>query len=93
LPPEFHTSKSFDQGISILKNDLGNLDVMGGSIDAPLLYLGLMYREVSRAMEVEPDAPTNVPESLVNSPFGIKEVKKIETLLKSVNLPSKKLGA
>jgi len=88
LPPEFHTVKSFNQGISILKKDLGDLSVLGGAIDSPLLFLGLMYREISRVMEVEPDAPTNAPDYLVNSPFGIKEVKKIEGLLKGIRIPS-----
>jgi len=79
--------KSFNQGISILKKDLGDLSVLGGTIDSPLLFLGLMYREITRAMEVEPDAPTKAPDHLVNSPFGIKEVKKIEGLLKGIRIP------
>jgi hypothetical protein len=49
-----------------------------------------MYQEVSCAMEIEPDsdAPTKAHNHLVHSSFGIKEVKKIESLLKSVHLPS-----
>jgi hypothetical protein len=39
-------------------------------------------------MEMEPDAPTKAPDHLVNSPFGVKEVKKIERLIESVVLPS-----
>jgi hypothetical protein len=78
--------------ISILKKDLGDSSFSSGQIDAPLLLLGLIYQEVSRAMEIEPDsdAPTKAPNHLVHSSFGIKEVKKIESLLKSVRLPSKK---
>jgi len=74
----------------MLKNDLGNISDLGGRIDAPLLLLGLIYQEISRAMEVEPDAPTKAPDHLVNSKFGIKEMKKIEGLLKSIHFPSKK---
>jgi hypothetical protein len=78
--------------ISILKKDLGDSSFFCGKIDSPLLLLGLMYQEVSRSMEIEPDsdAPTKAPNHLVHSSFGIKEVKKIESLLKSVRLPSKK---
>jgi hypothetical protein len=71
----------------ILERDLGNAKVVEeGKIDAPLLLLGLMYREVSRSMEVEPDAPSKHPEQLVASKFGIKEVKKIERLLNGLNI-------
>jgi len=74
---------------SILEKDLLNSSVLeDGKIDAPLLLLGLIYREVTRAMEMEPDAPTKAPVHLVNSPFGIKEVKKLERLIKSVVIPS-----
>lgn len=57
-----------------------------GEIDAHLLLLGLMYREVSRSMEMEPGAPTKAPDHLASSPFGIKEMNKIESLLKSIHL-------
>ena len=90
MPPEFHSTKSFDQCISMLKNDLGDPSVLGEGIDAPLLLFGLVYREISRSMEIEPDAQTKAPNHLVNSPFGIKELKKIEGVLKGVHLPSKK---
>ena len=49
-----------------------------------------MYQEVSCAMEIEPDTSTKVPNHLVNSPFGIKEVQKIERLLKGIHLSPKK---
>jgi hypothetical protein len=90
LPAEFHTLDSFNKSISILKTDLRDLSSLSGKIDAPLLFLELMYQEVCRSMEIEPDAPTKAPNHLVKSPFGIKEVQKIESLLKSVRLPSEK---
>ena len=75
--------------LSILKNDFGDSSVFEhGKIDAPLLLLGLIYREVSRSMETEPDNPTKAPDYLVNSSFGIEEVKKIEKLIDNVVLPS-----
>jgi hypothetical protein len=74
--------------MAILKKDLGGSLISEGKIDAPLLLLGLMYREVSRAMEIEPGAETKAPLHLVGSPFGIKEVKKIENLLKNIRIPS-----
>ena len=74
--------------MTILKKDLGGTLISEGKIDAPLLLLGLMYREVSRAMEIEPGAETAAPLHLIDSPFGIKEVKKIENLLKNIRIPS-----
>jgi len=55
-----------------------------------LLLLGLMYREASRAMEIEPEpgAASNVPVHLSKSPFGVKELNKIESLLGKVRLQS-----
>ena len=64
--------------------------ISSGKIDAPLLFLALMYQEVSRAMEIEYDTLTKVPNHLVNLPFGIKKVQKIERLLKGIHLPPKK---
>jgi hypothetical protein len=73
----------------ILKNALGDSSVLnGGKIDAPLLLLGLVYREVSRSMEIEPGIPTGAPDHLVESPFGVRELNEIERLIKSVCLPS-----
>jgi hypothetical protein len=44
-----------------------------------------MYREVNRAMEVEPDGGDKMlPPQLVDSPFGIKEMNQIEALLDEV---------
>ena len=56
----------------------------GGKVNAPLLLSGLMYREICCAMEMEPDAPTGAPKSLINSPFGIKKLKEIEAVLDNV---------
>ena len=90
LPPEFHTLEVFNDILSILKKDLWNTSVLAERIDAPLLLLGLVYREISCTMEVEPDAPMEAPAHLVHSPFGIKEMNKIESMLKGIRLPSKK---
>jgi hypothetical protein len=75
--------------MSILKKDLRDSSFLkGGKIDAPLLLLGLVYNEVSRAMEIEPRAPTEAPGHLVDSPFGVRELNEIERLINSVHLPS-----
>ena len=52
----------------------------GGKVDTPLLLSGLMYQEICHAMEMEPDAP----KSVINSPFGIKQLKEIEAVLDNV---------
>ena len=73
------------RALSILKDSLCNPSVLeGGKVNTPLLLSGLMYREICCAMEMEPDAPTGAPESLINSPFGIKELKEIEAVLDNV---------
>jgi hypothetical protein len=75
----------FKKALSIVKASFREPSVLeDGKIDSPLLLLGLMYREVSRAMEIEPGDSTNHPTQLINSPFGIKEVKEITTLINSV---------
>ena len=58
-----------------------------GKIDGPLLLLGLVFREISRSIEIEPGAETDLPQHLVDSPFGIQEIQKIEKLLESVVFP------
>jgi hypothetical protein len=74
--------------LSIGKNAFKDLSVLqGGKIDGTLLLLGLAYREVSRAMEIEPHAITTEPDHLVNSPFGIKQMDKIEKVINSIVLP------
>lgn len=73
-----------------MENTLGDSSVIGdGKMDPPLLLLGLMYREVSRAMEVEPGAENMLPIHLANSAFGIKELQRIEGLVQSIQLPSR----
>lgn len=89
MPAEFHSLTSLNKVLMILKNALGDSSVFeGGRIDAPLLLLGLTYREVSRSMEIEPGAPNKAPIHLVDSPFGIQEVNEIESLINDVCLPS-----
>lgn len=89
LPANFHTSASFKNAISILKKSLNDSSILqGGKVDAPLLFLGLVYREVSRSIEIEPGTSTKVPDHLVNSYFGIKELNQIEKVLNGVQIPS-----
>ena len=86
LPAEFHDSKYLKKMLSFAQDDLRDSSTLkGGKVDAPLLLLGLMFREVTRAMEVEPGAPSNYPTHLLHSPFGVKEVNQIEKLLKGVS--------
>jgi hypothetical protein len=88
LPDFFHGSGAFKKTLSIIKKSLADPSVLDdGRVDAPLLLLGLTYREVSRAVEMEPGAPTDAPDHLKNSPFGIQEMNKIETLIDGVVLP------
>ena len=85
LPSKFHSQASFKSALSILKDSLCDpLVLEGGKVNATLLLSGPMYQEVCRAMEMEPDAPTGAPKSLINSPFGIKELKEIEAVLDNV---------
>jgi hypothetical protein len=89
LPAEFHSSSYFNKKLQIAKDLLEDSSVLQGSkVDSPLLLLGLMYREVSRAIEIEPDAPTQAPNHLVNSTLGVQQIKKIENLVKSLEVPS-----
>lgn len=89
LPAKFHSGNSFDEAFSILEKALMDSSVLGsGKIDCPLLLLGLMYREVSRAMEVEDGVPSMAPIHLKTSRFGFNEVRRIENLLDQVSLPS-----
>jgi hypothetical protein len=62
---------------------------ISGKIDAPLLLLGLMYREASRAMEMEPgDNDSRFPIHLVNSRIGISQVEKLQNFINNVKPPS-----
>jgi hypothetical protein len=89
LPADFHTTTAFNKALSIAKKAFGDSKIFnGGNIDAPLLLLGLMYREVSRAVEIEPGAPTKSPDHLIHSKFGIQQLNKISTLINSIVAPS-----
>jgi len=89
LPSNFHTAGSFNKIFSIAKKAFGDDSILqGGNIDAPLLLLGLIYREVSRAMEIEPGGDGSSPDHLINSPFGIQQMKKIEIFINSIPLAS-----
>ena len=58
--------------------DLSRLDP--ANVDAPLLLLGFLYREVCQAMEVESGDET-APAHLIDSPLGIKELDQIEKVI------------
>lgn len=57
------------------------------TVDAPLLLLGLLFREVSRAMEIEEGADSPYPLHLGKSALGKPEMTKIEELMDLVALP------
>lgn len=57
------------------------------SIDAPLLLVGLIFREISRAIEVEEGEDSKLPKQLVHSSLGIREMQKIEEMLEAISLP------
>jgi hypothetical protein len=81
-------SRSFSNALSIVRDALRDLLVFeDGRMDAPLLLLGLIFREVSRSIEIEPGAPTLYPQKLVHLPFGIGKMNEIEEMLDSVVLP------
>ena len=91
LPASFHSSKSFEEALSIVKDALDDSSIFEDrNVDAPLLLLGLLFREVSRAMEIEVGEPTHYPQQLVHSSLGIREMKMIEEMLNKVTLPSNK---
>ena len=86
MPESFHHPKSFKSALSIAKDALKDPSVIkGGKVDAPLLLLGLMYREVTRALEVEPGEPGEYPPHLITSPFGRKEIDEMVRLLNGVS--------
>ena len=58
--------------------DLSRLDP--ANVNAPLLLLGLLYREVCQEMKVESGDET-APAHLINSPLGKKELDQIERVL------------
>jgi len=89
LPAAFHKSASFNKALSIAETALGDSSTFeDGKIDAPLLLVGLMYREVCRAMEIEPGGEEKVPAHLKNSRFGIQQMQKIERVVDAIVVPS-----
>lgn len=73
----------------ILREDLDDSSFLKeGTIDAPLLLLGLLYREVSRAVEIEPDDERMLPPHLIESPFGILQLDQIQTLINGLKFSS-----
>ena len=62
--------------------------IESGKVDGPLLLLGLIYREVSCCMEVEPGENTTAPSYLVDSPLGINELNQIEDLINGLVVQS-----
>jgi hypothetical protein len=81
VPAEFHSASAFKKVLLIGLEALKECVLLqNGRIDAPLLLLGLMYWEASHAMEVEPGTATDVPVHLSESPFGVKELNKIESM-------------
>ena len=45
-----------------------------------------MYQEASHAMEIEPGAATDILVHLSESPFGIKKLNKIESMIGKIRL-------
>jgi hypothetical protein len=85
LPAEFHTLRSFRKYLGIVREDFADSSMVeGGKIDSPLLLLGLMYREVSRALEVEPGDENETPSHIQNSPLGIKELDEMQSVVKDL---------
>jgi hypothetical protein len=83
LPPQIHSSRSFKTTLALVKRDL--VEVEAGNVDPPLLLLGLVYREVCRAMEAEPGEETTAPAHLINSQLGVKQLDEIEKVLNDVD--------
>ena len=79
LPAEVHSSTSLKKALAIARNAFRDPAVFEAqAVDAPLLLLGLLSREVSRAIEVEPGEATEYPQHLINSPLGIQDMHQIE---------------
>lgn len=91
LPAEFHSLARFNKLLTVSKKALSESIISDdGVIDSHLLFLGLMYREITRVIESEPGEPTEAPDHLVKSNFGIKQLEKIEALLNGLPCPSKR---
>jgi hypothetical protein len=88
LPADFHSLDSFECALSILKEDFDDPSIFKrGKIDSPLLLLGLLFREVSRALEIEPGEPSKHPQYLVDSPLGIGQMNEVEEMIDSLDIP------
>ena len=80
---------AFNDALSIVTNHLSDESLMeSGKVDAPLLLLGLIYREVSCCMEVEPGENMTAPSHLVDSPLGINKLNEIEDFINGFVVPS-----
>lgn len=91
MPAEFHSLVRFNKLLTVSKKALSESIISDdGVIDSHLLFLGLMYREITRVIESEPGEPTEAPDHLVKSNFGIKQLEKIEALLNGLPCPSKR---
>jgi hypothetical protein len=89
LPATFHKPSLFNKALTLAKTAFGDSATFSDSkVDAPLLLVGLMFREVSRAMEMEPGGDDKYPAHLNNSPFGILQIQKIEKLIDAIVIPS-----
>ena len=80
---------AFNDVLSTVTDHLSDESLMeSGKVDAPLLLLGLIYREVSHCMEVEPGENMTAPSHLVDSPLGIRELNQIEDFINGLVVPS-----
>jgi len=87
LPSSFHVLNSFNKTLTMAKKAFVDDSVSeSGNIDGPLLLVGLMFREVGRAVEAEADGGS--PEYVINSPLGVDQLRKLENLINSVVVSS-----
>lgn len=91
LPEDFHdkgVTGGFTAALTTVKQSVtGPPDVVALHIDAHLLLLGLMYREVTRSIEAEPE-DSKVPCYLRDSPLGVKELDQIVEVINSIKVPN-----
>lgn len=89
MPDSFHQTGAFAKYLKILEELFKDESVFdAGKIDSPLLLLGLVYREVSRATEMEPGGDGKSPAHLINSLYGVKHLEKLRRFINSIDLPS-----
>lgn len=90
MPANFHAKGVFNTALAAAQQSfIGDPNVVAVHIDAPLLLLGLMHREVTRCIETEPE-DSKVPQYLKDSPLGHKELDQIVALINNVQVPGKK---